>query len=527
MEIDLANRPHGKKTCGFLLSDRYKKIHATLWHPFRSKAALKGKASTSVLIFILILLVGIFARTWQFNQLPPGLNQDEASIGIDAYNLVHFGIDRNGFSYPVNFVSWGDGQNALYGYILIPFIAVGGLSPFVVRLPMLISGILTLPLVYFIAKRTFNNVYALIAMFLLAISPWHIVLSRWGLESNILPFIFALGYLCLLNSSLTNKWFILACIFFALCLYAYGTTYAAIPLFILIIIPVLLFFRKVSRKNLIIGITSFILVGLPIALLILINTLHLNTIHIGIFSIPRYPVQARYQTLTPISNTESIRQFLRDLKHNLHTLFSLLLNQDDGLIANTVSPFGYFYRYTFPLAIIGGIMALYWRKSNNRMGRLLLLGWLAASVLIGLLIQININRINLIFIPLFLCMAFPLEWLWKHLKALFILSIITLLVAFSFFTYTYHGAEYRHQADGTFFTGLLPALDFARQEGNNPICVTDKVNMPYIFALFSEKMDPKLYLNNIRYESNSRQVISLGRYTFGENNCSRSLLKKW
>jgi len=154
------------------------------------------------------------------------------------------------------------------------------------------------------------------------------------------------------------------------------------------------------------------------------------------------------------------------------------------------------------------------------MGRLLLLGWLAASVLIGLLIQININRINLIFIPLFLCMAFPLEWLWKHLKALFILSIITLLVAFSFFTYTYHGAEYRHQADGTFFTGLLPALDFARQEGNNPICVTDKVNMPYIFALFSEKMDPKLYLNNIRYESNSRQVISLGRYTFGENNCS-------
>ena len=523
----MADYPGGKKTCCFVLSDRYKTIYTTLRHPFRSIAGLSSNAFTQVLIFILILSVGIFARTWQFNQLPPGLNQDEASIGIDAYNIVHFGIDRNGFSYPVNFVSWGDGQNALYGYILMPFIAVGGLTPFVVRLPMLISGILTLPLVYFIAKRTFNNVYALIAMFLLAISPWHIVLSRWGLESNILPFIFALGYICLMKSSLTNKWFILACLFFALCLYAYGTTYAAVPLFMLIMIPVLLGFRKVSRKNLIIGIISFALVGLPIALLILINTMHWNTIHIGIFSIPRYPIQARYETLTPISNTESIRQFLRDLKHNLHTLFSLLLNQDDGLIANTVSPFGYFYRYTFPLAIIGGIMALYWRKSNNRMGRLLLLGWLAASVLIGLLIQININRINLIFIPLFLCMAFPLEWLWKHLKALFILSIITLLVAFSFFTYTYHGAEYRHQADGTFFTGLLPALDFARQEGNNPICVTDKVNMPYIFALFSEKMDPKLYLNNIRYESNSRQVISLGRYTFGENNCSRSLLKKW
>src|SRR5271157_1877248 len=147
-------------------------------------------------IFFLILAFGIFARVWGFGKLPPGLNADEASIGVDAFSLLHYGIDRNGISFPVNFISWGSGQNALYGYLLIPFIAMGGLTPFIVRLPMLITGILTLPLVFFVAKRMLGNRYGLVAMFLVSISPWHIILSRWGLESNLLPFTFLLGFAC-------------------------------------------------------------------------------------------------------------------------------------------------------------------------------------------------------------------------------------------------------------------------------------------------------------------------------------------
>lgn len=37
------------------------------------------------LLFVLILLLGVGARRLQFNQVPPGLNQDEASIGVEAY----------------------------------------------------------------------------------------------------------------------------------------------------------------------------------------------------------------------------------------------------------------------------------------------------------------------------------------------------------------------------------------------------------------------------------------------------------
>ena len=57
--------------------------------------------------------------------------------GYEAYSILNYGIDRNGNVLPVFLVSWGSGQNALYTYILIPFIKLLGLSSFSVRLPML------------------------------------------------------------------------------------------------------------------------------------------------------------------------------------------------------------------------------------------------------------------------------------------------------------------------------------------------------------------------------------------------------
>jgi hypothetical protein len=85
--------------------------------------------------------------------------------------------------------------------------------------------------------------------------------------------------------------------------------------------------------------------------------------------------------------------------------------------------------------------------------------------------------------------------------------------------------NYREQADRKFYVGILPALDFARQLGDNPICVTDKFNMPYIFAIFSEQANPADYLASIKYidpQAPLRQVLSFGRYTFGIKNCEQT-----
>ena len=50
-------------------------------------------------VFLAVSLGPRFAAA--FGSIPPGIFVDEASSGYDAYALLHYGIDRNGFHNPV------------------------------------------------------------------------------------------------------------------------------------------------------------------------------------------------------------------------------------------------------------------------------------------------------------------------------------------------------------------------------------------------------------------------------------------
>jgi hypothetical protein len=470
------------------------------------------------IVFIAIIGLGIFARTWEFNSLPPGLNSDEASNGVDALSIDRFGIDRNGVSYPIKFVSWGGGQDALYGYILVPFVALLGLTPAVVRLPMLVSGILSLPLLYYVARKTNGKAFALLSMFLLAISPWHILLSRWGLEANLFPFVFLAGYECLLNYKQSNGWIISACALFGLCLYAYGTAYAMVPIFMVSTIIVLAQEKYLSGKNLLAGVLAFIFVAAPIGMLILVNTFNMNSIKLGPMIIPHFPVQARYVTETVLSSAHPIQTVLS----NLSVALTLIFTQSDGLIYNVVNPYGYIYTITFPLILMGLVLLFIGLMKDGHLEYKLLLIWIGASIAIALIQPVDINRLNIIFIPLILCLAFSIHWMSDRYKAILPVTVSAFLIGFIFFTITYHGVQYRQQAGLIFHNGLLPAINFSRQIKDTPICIDDN-NMPYIFVLFSEKADPASYLNEIKYvdpQAPIRSVLSFGRYTFGRHNCT-------
>jgi hypothetical protein len=468
-------------------------------------------------LFVLVLLLGVFARVWEFGSLPPGLNQDEATNAVDAYSLLHFGIDRNGVSWPVEFIGWGSGVSALYGYVLIPFIALGGLSPFIVRLPMLLSGIAALPLMFHVGSRLGGRQFGLLAMFLLSISPWHIVASRWGLEAGFLPFVFLLAFVCLVESTRDNYWFIPGCVFLALCLYTYGPAYAAIPIFLGCAAIILLVCRRVRFTTLVVGAAVFAAIAAPIALFVYINAMRLGSISLGPLTMPRLPGQPRFMGQAAFFSEDT----LVSLKKNAHSLLSLMWTQTDGRPWNTVEPYGYFYKCTFPLAVIGGffLIPLRWQHAAEK---LLVIAWLGSAMTLGLLQQANINRIGLVFIPLLLATAALLDWLRRHFAVGFSLAILALLIGFTLFTRDYHGPFYRDQVNGPFFTGFLDALDFAHGYDDRPICVTTEARMPYIFVLFVEKMDPAEYLPTIEYDnprSSFRQPRFIGRYRFGLDRC--------
>ena len=80
------------------------------------------------------MVVGFVARLVALGEYPAGFNQDEASAAYDAYSILKTGYDRNGQFLPVHLIAWGSGQNALYSYLSMPFLAVFGLDVWAFRL---------------------------------------------------------------------------------------------------------------------------------------------------------------------------------------------------------------------------------------------------------------------------------------------------------------------------------------------------------------------------------------------------------
>ena len=90
---------------------------------------------TEKCIFFPLLALGIFVRLYRFGSAPPGLNQDEAFAAYDAWALLHYGTDSSLHRFPVYLTAWGSGMNALESYLMIPFLALFGVKPWVSRLP--------------------------------------------------------------------------------------------------------------------------------------------------------------------------------------------------------------------------------------------------------------------------------------------------------------------------------------------------------------------------------------------------------
>ena len=148
---------------------------------------------TEKCIFCLLLVLGLFARVYRFGSAPPGLNQDEAFAAYESWALLHYGQDSSLHAWPVYLTAWGSGMNALESYLMLPFLAVFGVKTWVIRLPQLLLGLAALPAAFSVGKRMAGRRGGLCALAVLALCPWHILLSRWALESNMAPNLLLLG----------------------------------------------------------------------------------------------------------------------------------------------------------------------------------------------------------------------------------------------------------------------------------------------------------------------------------------------
>lgn len=448
------------------------------------------------ILFCAIFTLGIFARVWEFGNTPPGLNPDEASIAVEAYYLYKFGVDRYGLSYPVHLISWGSGQNAFYAYLLIPSLVLNGINAFAVRLPMVIAGILSLPLVYISGKRLFGETFALLVMFFMAVSPWHIVNSRWAVESNIMPFLFLGGFTALALAEANNKWIYLASAFFAASLYSYGTTYVAVPIFLLLTVPLLFKLKRITTKQAVLSGILFLLIALPIGLFLMVNTLRLPTMQLGPVTIPRLPVEARYETMAAVFGESP----LRAVATNARIMFDVLWTQSDAYPWNFIEPFGYFYKVTFPFVLAGFILTLPfgWLK-EKRAEHWFVAAWGISALMVGIMHPVNLTRFNIAFTPVLFFIAIFVLWLSRRIPFTIHVVTVALLVGFISFNQAYHGEEYRKRTSALFNEGIIPAIDYAVENSNALICFTEQRYSLYIYTLLNERFHPSEYVNDLEW----------------------------
>lgn len=207
------------------------------------KDSLKSLSNKTNIFLLLILILGLFFRIYNLSSIPPSASLDEASIGYNAYSLLRTGADEYDNRFPLLLRAYDDWRPALYVYLVIPCIKIFGLNIFAVRLPSVILSIFTMIATYFLTKAILNNqeylmnkkinnkTIALLTTLLLAISPWHIYLSRLGHEANagLAFFIFAMTFFIKRN-------LFLSFLFFTLSFMSYQSEKIFVPLMLLSIV---------------------------------------------------------------------------------------------------------------------------------------------------------------------------------------------------------------------------------------------------------------------------------------------------
>ena len=210
------------------------------------------------LILLTLIFTGAFlSRVVGLSSFPVGFTQDEAGIGYDAYSLLLTGKDQWGKSFPLVLRSFGDFKMPLYSYLAIPSIKLFGLNEFSVRLPNAILGsFAVLATFLMVSKITKRKDLGLLSALFLAVSPWHIGLSRGAFEANLTTFFIPLGVWAFVSGLERPRFMVLAAISFGLNLFSYHSARFFTPVLIVALIGIYLKELKQMGRNRLVEILS-------------------------------------------------------------------------------------------------------------------------------------------------------------------------------------------------------------------------------------------------------------------------------
>ncbi len=484
------------------------------------------------LFIIAILIVAFILRFYKLGQVPISLEWDEVAIGYDAYSILHTGRDQFGKILPLTFRSLDDWKPPIYEYAAVPPIAVFGLNEFSVRLPSALFGTLTVFLTFLLVKLIFREVpnlrskstqIALIAAFLLAISPWHLQFSRAAFEVNLSVFITVAAVTAFLAGLRNPKYFLLSAFLFGLDLFSYHSTRVVTPL--LLISLFFIFNRKLPPRKHIIGFWAiygvFFLLFLPI---LFSKDAQIRLKATNIFNPgARYLDEPDLEKIYLDKRTEDKNagfELAGRIFHNgrlIYTDFGTLTKAFGKYIAHFnpeflfvrgdaplhhAPDFGLLYMWEFPFLLVGLYFLL--TKGINRYTLILPLWLLFAPIPVAVTREApHAVRSELILPTLQIFTAVGLSVLYDKIKneskcvtvSLTLFAVMLLCANQAYYLHQYF-VHTNYELSDKWLYGRREAAEFtqANKEKYDKVLVSMRVDMPYIFWLFYSKYPPEKYL---------------------------------
>lgn len=525
---------------------------------------------------ILIIFLAAVLRIFWIDKYPAGFTPDEASFGYDAYSILKTGKDQWGESFPLAFRSFGDFKAPLYTYLTIPSVAVFGLNEFAVRLPNAILGVLAVLVVYLLVKELFSSrvlprvvppasarsaarvsgalprvspaSLGLLAALLLAISPWHVSLSRGAFEANLTTFLMPLGVWAFLKG---GRWTIVSALAFGLNLFSYHSAKLITPLWVFFLI----WWKKREHTLIRMGVWRWagviFLAFLTISIYTTFTGGGARGADIGIFNPTGgwgAVADRRYEAVQSGLPDEAARFFSNKItyttgefvKNYLSYLSpTFLFTQGAGEATYGMIPgFGVLYLFELPFIILA-LWSLTRDGLKNYPHLLLIVLWVLLSPIPAALTKgpgFAANRAAVAMPAIQILSAYGAVVLWQvinrimnyesRIKNLMLYGYgIVILLGFMFFleAYLYHGP--RVNAHSMSY-GWKQAMDYLKGvEGNyGEIVISRAISEPHIFVAFYNKWNPSDYQKEsrdwLRYEKQGLLFVDqlgeykLGKYTF-------------
>lgn len=457
------------------------------------------------IFFVIILLIFCITIGFKVGSVPAGLHVDEAGALYDAICFSKYGVDRYLYKLPVYLINFGGGQSALYAYLASIMIKILGVSITVFRLPAIILSILAMICLYKMIRENYGKAQAICTIFIFAIAPWNIMKSRWGLDCNLmssLMIISIFAFVKALNCG-KNYIFFISGILFGITLYTYAISYIVVPIFIGIILIYMLLIKKVSIKNIIFMAIPLGILALPLILMIMTNNGIIENIKLPIFSIPKL----WFYRGGEIS--------LANVPENIKNIFDILFMKD-FLNYNAIEEFGTLHKISITLIIFGFIETLKNAIKDIRQKEfsveLVMLISFIVMFLTGLCIrELNINKINAIYIPMIYFAGNFVYYIVKNSKYIGAVIVCMYILNFAMFM-NYYFTEFANTDLMYFENDIIQASQRAEELSKEKIFIENCLNQTYIYTVVATPISPYEFNKNLQIQNGI--VTKYGKYNF-------------